>query len=90
MRRVSPLSVVTRLQSRHVDRALSAGDLPLRGVDALDAARRGAELYVFTPEGWAVASPSERARAEELALSNPVALLAYGAMPPKRRRRRRR
>ncbi len=88
MRRTA-LHIVTRLHSAHPARSPSNEELTERGLSALAAARKGAELYVWKNGGWQLASPAERAHAEILAITNPIALVAYAAMPAKRRRRRR-
>lgn len=87
MRRTA-LDVVTRLHTQ-VRRAPTDAELTERGLAALMAARKGSDLYVFRNGGWQLASPADRAHAEELALRNPVSLVIYAAMPAKRRRRRR-
>jgi hypothetical protein len=84
----STLSVITRLRAAERRRPRDE-ELTERGLAALAAARKGADLYVWKDGGWHLTGPYERAHAEELALRNPVSLVIYAAMPAKRRRRRR-
>jgi len=87
--RKTTFDVVTRLQTAARRRAPTDAELSERGLAALAAARKGADLYIFRGGGWQLATPAERAHAEELALHNPISLVIYAAMPAKRRRRRR-
>ena len=87
--RHTAFDIVNRLQTSAKRRAPSDAELTERGLAALMAARKGADLYVFKNGGWQLASPAERTHAEDLALHNPISLVIYAAMPAKRRRRRR-
>ena len=88
--RKTALHVVTRLHSHAaLHHPPSSAELTERGLAALAAARKGADLYVFRDGEWRLTSPRERAHAEELALHNPMSLVIYAAKPAKRRRRRR-
>ena len=59
-----------------------------RGLSALSAAQRGAQLYVFRSGRWREAGPRELAKAERMALRYPQGLTIYAAESPRRRRAR--
>ncbi len=53
-----------------------------RGLSALAAARKGAQLYVYRNGKWREAGPRELAKAERLVLARPSELTGYATEAP--------